>query len=111
MPHYMMTWSFTPVAAKALAGTPQDREAPARQVVEAFGGRMLCYFFMLGERDGMLVAEFPDTESAAACSLQVGSTGAFSAFETRALLTAEEGRRVMERVKATGSGSYRPPGN
>lgn len=111
MPHFMMQWSFTAVAAKALAGTPQDREEPARQAVEAFGGRLIGYYFILGTRDGMLIADFPDTASAAACSLRVTSTGAFTAFETTPLLTAAEARSVMEKVKASGNAGYRPPSN
>ena len=109
MPHYMMQWSFTAAQAKALVENPQDRGPPARQVVEAFGGRLLCYFFMLGERDGMLVAEFPDSQSAAACSMRVGASGAFAAFETHALLTPAEAMQAMQKVKASAV-AYRPPG-
>ncbi|GGJ03029.1 hypothetical protein GCM10011320_07390 [Neoroseomonas lacus] len=108
MPHFMYEWSFTAAQAKALVENPQDREAPARQVVEAFGGRLLCYYFMLGKRDGMLVAEFPDTESAAACSMRVASSGAFTAFRTHALMTSAEAQRSMQKVKAA-SFAYHPP--
>lgn len=108
MPHFMHEWSFTAEQAKSLVDRPQDRETPARQVVEAFGGRMLCYYFMLGKRDGMLVAEFPDTESAVACSMRVASSGAFSTFQTHALMTSADAQRSMQKVKTTAFG-YRPP--
>lgn len=108
MPHYLFQWSFTAAQAKAMGDNPQDREPPARQVIEAFGGRMHCYFFMLGKRDGMCVAEFPDTESATACSMRVAASNAFSAFETHVLMTSAEAQRAMQKVKTAAYG-YRPP--
>jgi uncharacterized protein with GYD domain len=108
MPHYLLQWSFTAAQAKAMTDAPQDREVAARQVIEGFGGRLHGYWFMLGKRDGLAVAEFPDTESAAACSMRVSSSGAFAAFETHALLTSAEAQRAMQKVKSAAV-AYRPP--
>jgi len=108
MPHYLMRWSFKDAQIKAMTDSPQDRESAARQVVEGFGGRMLCYYFMLGEYDGVAVVEFPDNESAAAMSMRVTSTGAFARFETHALMTSQEAQRAMQKVR-TAAVSYRPP--
>ena len=83
-------------------------DGPARQVIEGFGGRLLCYFFMLGRRDGVAIAEFPDNESAVACSMRVASSGAFAAFETHALLTSVEAQQAMQKVKSTAA-AYWPP--
>lgn len=108
MPHYLCQWSFTAAQAKAMTEKPQDREVAARQVVEGFGGRLHAYYFMLGEHDGIGIAEFPDTESAAAFSMRVGASGAFAQFQTHALLTSAEAMRAMQKVKAAGV-AYRPP--
>ena len=108
MPHFMKQLSFTAAQTRALVENPQDREAAARRVIEAFGGRLVCLYFMFGERDIVLVAEFPDAESAAACSLRVCASGAFSAFETHALLTAAEAQRAMQKAR-TATDAYRPP--
>lgn len=110
MPHYMLRWSFKDSTIKALTDNPQDREAAARNVIEAFGGRMQCYYFMLGEHDGFGICEFPDAVSVAACSMRVSGTGAFTRFETHALLTTAEAQRAMQKVKDTGSANYAPPG-
>lgn len=108
MAHYMMRWMWKDAAIRAMTETPQDREAAARQVVEAFGGKMSHYFFILGEYDGLLIAEFPDNESAAAVSMRVSASGAFSRFETHALMTAQEAQQSMQRVKSA-SAAYRAP--
>ncbi|WP_270935206.1 GYD domain-containing protein [Falsiroseomonas oryzae] len=110
MPHYMLRWSFKDTTIKALTENPQDREQAARQVIESFGGRLLCYYLSLGEHDGFCVAEFPDTTSVAAASMRVTGSGAFSRFETVALLTMAEARQAMQKVKDTGTGNYSPPG-
>lgn len=106
MPHYISQWSFTAAQTKALVDNPQNRESAARQLVEACGGRMLCYFFMIGERDGVLIAEFPDNESAVGCAMRAGASGAFAAFESRALLTAAEAEQAMRKAATA---AYRPP--
>jgi len=109
MPHYMFRFCFKDNAIKALTETPNDRQAAARQLIEAFGGRMVSYYFALGEYDGYVVTEFPDTVSASAASLRVASTGNFSKFETCALLTPAEAMQAMQKAKDAGPGSYRPP--
>ena len=111
MPHYMLRWSFKDSAIKALTDNPQDREAAARHVVEAFGGRLLSYYFVLGEHDGLGICEMPDTVSVTALSMRLGSSGTFARIETHALLTTAEAQRAMQKVKDAGAGSYRPPGS
>lgn len=108
MPHYISQWSFAAAQVKALVDNPQDRESAARQLVEAFGGRLLCYFFMIGERDGVLISEFPDNESAVGCTMRAAASGAFTAFESRALLTPAEAQRAMQKAR-TSAAAYRPP--
>jgi uncharacterized protein with GYD domain len=110
MPHYMLRWTFKDSTIKALTDNPQDREAAARQVVESFDGRLVNYYFTLGEHDGFCVVEFPDTTSAAAASMRVGGSGAFTRFETVALLTTREAQQAMQKVKDAGSANYKPPG-
>lgn len=111
MPHYMLRWSWKDSAIKAMTDQPQDREGPARQVIESFGGKLVAYYFTLGKHDGLAITEFPDTVSATAASMRVGGSGAFDSFETVALLTSAEAVRAMQKVKDAGSGNYRPPGS
>lgn len=102
MPHYLMRWSFKDTAIRALTDSPQDREAAAREVIQAFGGSLLGYWFVLGEHDGMMVADLRDNETAAAVSMRVSASGAFTRFETHPLMTSEEAQRAMRMVKDGG---------
>jgi uncharacterized protein with GYD domain len=108
MAHYLLRWQFKDSTAKALVDRPQDRTGPATTLIEGFGGKLLCYYFALGEYDGIGVCEFPDTTSVAACSMWAASTGAFTRFETTGLLTAAEAETAMRRANEA-SVDYRPP--
>jgi uncharacterized protein with GYD domain len=108
MSHYMMRWQFTAASAKALVEKPHDRTGAARALVEAFGGKLLSYYFSSGEYDAFAISEFPDNTAVAACSMAATATGAFTRFETTLLLTATEAEAAMKRAHDTKTG-YKPP--
>jgi uncharacterized protein with GYD domain len=99
MPLYELRWMFKDATIKAMTDRPQDREPPARELIEGFGGRLHHYYFMLGEYDGLAIVEFPDNASAAATSMRASASGAFARFETYPLMTAQEAQRAMQMVK------------
>jgi uncharacterized protein with GYD domain len=108
MGHYLLRWQFENSAARTMVEKPQDRTGPATALIEGFGGKLLCYYFALGDYDGLGICEFPDAISVAACSMKAASTGAFARFESTALLTAAEAEAAMK--KANGAKvNYRPP--
>ncbi|MCX5517106.1 GYD domain-containing protein [Kaistia defluvii] len=106
MAHYLLQVSYATNAVKAMVANPQNREDPARKVVESMGGKLHAFYFALGEFDVVMIAEFPDNVSAAAVSLATGATGALSRFETTALMTTADGMEAMRKAKA---GAYSPP--
>jgi uncharacterized protein with GYD domain len=73
MSHYLIRWQFKDATAKSLVDKPQNRTAPARKLIEGFDGQLLCYYFALGEYDGLAICEFPDTVSVAACSMKAAA--------------------------------------
>ena len=108
MAHYLLRWQFKDATAKVMIDKPQDRTGPATSLIEGFGGRLLCYYFALGEYDGIGICEFADHVSVAACSMKAASTGAFARFETMALLTAAEAEAAMQQAKDSNV-NYRAP--
>jgi uncharacterized protein with GYD domain len=108
MSHYLIRWQFKDATAKALVDKPQNRTAPAKALIEGFGGKLISYYFALGDYDGLGICEFPDTVSVAACSMKAASTGAFARFETTALLTATEAEAAMKKAKEA-KVEYRAP--
>jgi uncharacterized protein with GYD domain len=108
MAYYMLQWAFKDQQLKAMIDNPQDRTAEAHKTVEAFGGRLVSYFFSHGEFHGVGISEFPDNESVTACVLSIMASGAFSNWKMTPLMTPAEVRAASERAKATPQ-AYKPP--
>src|SRR3954454_12928429 len=106
MPQYLGRFSYSTDAVRALVQSPQDREAAAREVVEALGGRLLGFWFALGEFDGVFIADVPDNATAVSLAMIVGGSGAMAKFETTPLLGMDEAQEAMRRA---GAPAYRPP--
>jgi uncharacterized protein with GYD domain len=107
MAFYLFQASYTPVAIKAMVDDPQDREAAARPLIEAVGGKLHHLFFCFGQDDVLALIEAPDDEAMAAIALVVGGSGAFSSGRTTKLLTSAEAMASMVAAK-TASESYTP---
>jgi len=78
MPFYMFQARYTAAAIKAMVDNPQDREAAARPLIEAVGGKLHHLFFCFGADDVVALIEAPNDEAMAAGTMAVGASGAFS---------------------------------
>lgn len=108
MAKYAVFFSFKGETVKGFMDKPTDRAGVVAQLCEAAGGHMDAYYFMFGAWDGFVIADVPDSNAAAAISLAVSSSGAFSRLETHELI--ESG--TMADILATAKGlSYTPPGD
>ena len=67
MPLYGRRWMSKDTASKMMAGRSQHGEAPARELVEGFGGRIHRCSTPC-EYDGLAIVEFPDDAAAAAAA-------------------------------------------
>ena len=107
MTHYLFQASYTPAAIKTMIDDPQDREAAARPLIEAVGGKLHHLFFCFGKDDLLALIEAPDDQAMAAAALVVGASGAFSSGRTTKLLTSAEAMASMAAAK-TAAESYTP---
>lgn len=99
MQNFLMQGSYPSTSAKALINDPQDRAVVFTQLCESAGGKLLHFFFGLGESDWYVLAELPDKASAAAVSLAITSSGGVTNCKTTPLLTAAEGMAAMVKAK------------
>lgn len=109
MAKFVVFFSYKPETWNRMITKPGDRLGAVRQMASDVGGSIESMYFMFGDRDGFVVLDMPDSASAAAVSLAVSSTGAFSHLETRQLIAPEDLPAVLEKA-ATARESYRPPG-
>jgi uncharacterized protein with GYD domain len=83
---YLYRFSYTPEAWAALVESREDRrDMLASRLFGAFGGRLQGLWYSFGEWDGYVLAELPDSVSAAAASAAVIATGSFRNLETTVL--------------------------
>ncbi|PSL19430.1 GYD domain-containing protein [Shimia abyssi] len=109
MPHYMFQASYNSDAMKAMMANPQDREAPARALIESAGGSLISMYFAMGKEDIVAIVEAPDDETVAAVSMIIGASGAFSSGSTTKLMTPAQALKAMEMAQK-GAAAYSPPG-
>lgn len=104
---YMVLFSLTSEAVKGFIAKPSDRAGVVRGIAESLGGSLESYYWLFGQYDGMAIIALPDSHTAAAVSLAVTSSGAFSRLETHELIEASDLARIAEQARGI---SYRPPG-
>jgi uncharacterized protein with GYD domain len=109
MPTYLTVFTYSKDSWRRMVEAPEDRAAASRALVEAAGGSMVGFYWMLGEHDGLAIYEAPDAETAAAVNAAVAASGRVIGHRTTQLLTSDEARRALETAKVL-TQAYRPPG-
>ena len=108
MSYYLYQLSYSKDAIKAMVANPSDREAAARKLIEALGGKLHHLFFAFGKYDVICLIEGPDDKFMMAGAAAVASAGTVSASSTVKLMTAADAMAAMAMAgKATGS--YKAP--
>jgi uncharacterized protein with GYD domain len=110
MAMYMLMAKYTATALKAIMETGSDREAAARQAVEAAGGKLHGFYGMFGQEYSLaMIVEAPGhAEYLGGVAPAIGS-GIFESYKTIPLYTwsdVAKSRPIAEKVRAV----YRPPG-
>ena len=105
MAKFLVQASYT---AEGLKGLIKDkakvRVEAAKKAASSVGGKVEAFYWALGDDDAIIIADFPDADSAAALGIAVSSTGLVRTKTTR-LLTPEEVDNALAKTV-----SYRAPG-
>lgn len=105
MPKYLIEAAYT---AEGLRGLQKDKASGRRQAVvkavEGLEGKVEAFYFAMGKRDVVVIAELPDAVTAAALSLTVSASGLVR-VATTALLDVEDIDRALAKKL-----SWRSPG-
>ena len=105
MPKYLWQVSYSSDGVKGVVkegGT--SRRAEATNLVEALGGTLETFYYAFGDADVYVIADLPDSASAAAVSMTINAGGAVT-LATVPLLDPSE---IDDAAKK--SVAYRPPG-
>jgi uncharacterized protein with GYD domain len=108
MTRFVTFFSYTPEAWARLIDNPGDRSGPVGATIAELGGRLESLDYLFGDRDGMAVFEAPDSATAAAVALLVGSSGAFRSVATHELVSSADLVDVLRKASAAKPGYARP---
>jgi uncharacterized protein with GYD domain len=108
MSFYLYQLSYSKEAIKSMVASPSDREAAARKLIEAVGGKLHHLFFAFGQWDVICLIEAPDDKAMMAGVAAVASAGTVSASSTVKLMTAADAMAAMT-LAGKVTGTYKPP--
>ncbi|MEN3279422.1 MAG: hypothetical protein V7607_562 [Solirubrobacteraceae bacterium] len=108
MPKYVVLFNLNAEAAAGMMERPSDRLGAVRETFQGAGGDVEAFYWMLGQYDGLVIANLPDTHAMTAVSVAVAASGRFSHVETHELIEASAIGEILARAKEL---SYRAPGD
>ena len=109
MAKYAIIGGYTAEAWAKMIENPGDRLAAVTKAAQTLGGKVESFYWSFGDDDYLAIFEAPDDIAAAAFSVAVGSSGTLRNLRTIKLISLDEGRKVLEKAKAT-KAVYSPPG-
>src|SRR5947209_6415273 len=105
MPKFLVKASYTAEGLKNLqTDRAEGRTAAIKQALASLNGRLEAVYWCLGEYDAVVIAELPDTASAAALATAVCASGMVRTKTTQLLTGPEMDQALQKTVK------YRAPG-
>jgi uncharacterized protein with GYD domain len=108
MAHYIVTGSYTAAGMKGMMAHPSDREAAARAIIEAGGGKLKSFLLTTGDNDFSMIVETTDLQKMLASLMVVGASGAVSGLKTIQAFTSAEFLSA-QKAAAGLAAKYAPP--
>jgi len=107
---YMLMAKYSPAALKAIVETGSDREAAARQAIEAAGGKLHGFYGMFGQEYGIaIIIEAPGHAEYLGGVAPAISSGIFESYKTIPLYTWADIKKALPIAKKVRE-VYKPPG-
>jgi uncharacterized protein with GYD domain len=85
---FLLLSTLSPQGLQTLGATP-ERLLEVNREIEAFGGRVVRQWFLLGAYDFLSVVEAPDERTISRLAVELASRGS-ATFETLAAIPADE---------------------
>ena len=106
---FMLMGKYSPAAMTAILKSGSDREAAAKKVIEAAGGKLLGFYGMFGQDYNVaVIVEAPGNAEYIAGIAPALMAGVFSDFRSIPLFTSAEVQKAAKMVKKV-TASYQAP--
>ena len=110
MPRFIVTGNYTASAIKAMLKKPSDREAAARAVVKASGGKLENFYLTTGDSDFAIVVSIDDASDLIAGLMATGASGAVANLQTIRAFTSDEFTKMQKKAGKIAK-AYKSPGS
>jgi uncharacterized protein with GYD domain len=109
MATYMLMAKYSAAALKAIIDSGSDREAAAREAVEAAGGKLIGFYGMFGQEYGLaMIVETPGHAEYLGAVAPAIASGIFESYKTIPLYSSADVAKAIPIAKKVGS-VYKPP--
>lgn len=110
MPTFIVTGNYTSSAIKGMMAAPSDREAAARAIVEAAGGKLDSFYVTTGDHDFSIKVTIEDATDLMAGLMATAASGAVSNLKTIRAFTASEFTEIQKKAAKIAEAYKAPSG-
>ena len=107
MRHYMIQIKYNAASVAGLLANPHDRKPQAAAIIEKLGGRLVEFYFTLGEWDAVIIVELESDIHAMAVAM-ADVAGGVGGTRVTALYDMEEAVAAMRVAQSI---DYKAPGS
>ncbi|MGA8705467.1 MAG: GYD domain-containing protein [Steroidobacteraceae bacterium] len=105
---YITQGKYTSEAVRGLVAKPEDRTEELRKLAEAAGGKLLAFYYTLGEYDFLSITEHDD-QAGLASLLAAAASGTVSDLKTTTAVSGPEMVKILTKAGALAK-KFRPAG-
>jgi len=106
---YVVVFVYSSASWARMIKEPEDRAAAEAALMEYLGGSLECIYWEVESASAYVIADLPDSVSAAAVITAATKTGAFKEVRVHEVLTQDQFRDMVALAQSTDN-VYRPPG-
>ena len=106
---FAMTFTYSSASWARMLKVPEDRASAVSALMEHLGGSLESIYWEVETASAYVIADLPDSVSAAAVIASATKTGAFRELHVHEVLTQDQLRDMVALAQSTDE-VYRPPG-
>jgi uncharacterized protein with GYD domain len=106
---YVVVFVYSSASWARMVKVPEDRASEEAALTEHLGGSLESIYWEVETTSAHVIADLPDSVSAAALITAAIKTGAFKDVRVHEVLTQDQLREMVVLAKSS-EGVYRPPG-
>lgn len=98
--HFLFVGHIGPKGWQNMLENPSDREAAGRDAIEKLGGKLIAYYFGLGENKNYIIVALPDAKTAKAIQVLRMSSGMLIDYTFIELMSSKDMLGVLHSMKS-----------